>query len=67
MIAQDTLAAAYEICQQSGLKEDNPRVLPIRLGVEYKGKQLCVRIASAYTALSAQRLQRCYAKWIEIA
>jgi hypothetical protein len=40
MIAQDTLTAAYEICQQSGLKEDNPRVLPIRLGVEYKGKLL---------------------------
>ncbi|CAM9582401.1 unnamed protein product [Discosporangium mesarthrocarpum] len=36
-IAQSSLTEAYDIIQHSGLKEDNPRLLPMRFGVEYKG------------------------------
>lgn len=36
-IGQDTLVKAYEICQETGLREENPHLLPMRLGVEYRG------------------------------
>ncbi|CAM9442827.1 unnamed protein product [Chrysoparadoxa australica] len=36
-IAQSTLTAAQEICQQGGLNDQNPSLMPLRFGVEYKG------------------------------
>ncbi|CAM9165558.1 unnamed protein product [Ectocarpus sp. 6 AP-2014] len=36
-IAQSSLSEAYELCQNSGLNERNPRLLPMECGVEYKG------------------------------
>lgn len=35
-IAQSSLSEAYELCQNSGLNERNPRLLPMDCGVEYK-------------------------------
>ncbi len=35
-IAQSSLSEAYELCQNSGLNESNPRLLPMEYGVEYK-------------------------------
>ncbi|CAM9104178.1 unnamed protein product [Scytosiphon promiscuus] len=36
-IAQSSLSEAYELCQNSGLNESNPRLMPMDYGVEYKG------------------------------
>lgn len=35
-IAQSSLSEAYELCQDRGLRADNPKLLPLKLGVEYK-------------------------------
>lgn len=35
-IAQSSLSEAYELCQNSGLTETNPRLLPMKFGLEYK-------------------------------
>lgn len=35
-IAQSSLSEAAELCQNRGLTEDNPRLLPMKFGVEYK-------------------------------
>lgn len=40
-IAQSSLSEAYELCQNSGLNEDNPRLLPMDYGVEYKVSPAC--------------------------
>ncbi|CAN0421148.1 unnamed protein product, partial [Hapterophycus canaliculatus] len=33
-IAQSSLSEAYELCQNSGLNANNPRLLPMEYGVE---------------------------------
>lgn len=35
-IAQSSLSEAAELCQNRGLTENNPKLLPIKFGVEYK-------------------------------
>jgi len=46
-IAQSSLSEAYELCQNSGLNESNPRLLPMEYGVEYKVTALGVDIKQA--------------------